>query len=132
MIYSILTYLPVIIGGLVALYWGIKISVHGTFAFIPTYGLRMTWICLGIAMLWFIALNYPLIHRFSSEPSLVKTWIMIFTGLVFLIYGAFASRRGLILFTTDARNPLLEKTNESDFDTDILDKEPDRSKELPY
>jgi H+/Cl- antiporter ClcA len=129
---ELLKYCPCIVGALVALYWAMKISIHGTFEFISTSALRSMWIGSSVAVLWFVFLNFPLDTWRDDDYDMVKTWFVIFFGIVFLLYGIFASRKGLILFTAASGKPLYEQPDEDDFDKEVLENEPDRSKELPY
>ena len=123
-----LRYLPSIVGLLVAVYWATKISIQGTFSYISTPALRSMWIGLGLALLWFVYLNYPISAWYLREPSYFRTWFIIILGLIFCLLGVFSNRKGLVLFTSGIYSPV----NESDLDSKELENEPDRNNELPY
>ena len=130
--YFLVPYIPSIVGFIIALYWATKITIHGSFDFIPTRGLRATWICFGGAVLWLAILHYPLTYRFSNETDYFRTWFVIIVAVVSILHGMFSGRRGLILFTDRMTSPVFEQPIESDYDREEHDQEPDMSKKLPY
>ena len=85
---------------LLGFYWVWRVSVEGTFKYIPTYGLRAMWFGIGFACQWVYFFFVPNIKpEFQKFPFELYIYILLIIGSTATILSIAGSRRALLVFS---------------------------------